>query len=140
MGSSDNKKSEKLENGFWSEIAEAPVDGPRWYYYAVIFHGGSYYYFGGSGGPRTSNSILRLQSGSWTWTNVGQLNSARNAHAVTLVNDTFMVVGGNGVRKNEACQRLNNGQFSCTELFSSLKENYSWYPILFSVADNYGNC
>ena len=107
------------------------------YYYAVIFHGSSHYYFGGFS-DGFLDSILRLQSGSWTWSNVGRINQARNGHAVTLVNETFMVVGGFGNYKNEACV-LNNDQLNCTQLSSSLFF-YAYYPILFSVADNYGNC
>ena len=137
MGSTNSKNSEKLENDIWSDIEEPPVDATRFSNYAVIFHGSSHYYFGGAQSGH-SKSILRLQSGSWTWSNVGQMNSARYGHAVTLVNGTFMVVGGLGNIKNEACL-LNNDDFNCTELSSSLN-SYVFYPILFSVTDNYAIC
>ena len=139
MGDLYSKKSEKLQDDIWSDIEEPPVNGTRMYYYAVIVHGSSHYYFGGYDGGDL-NSILRLQSGSWKWSNVGQMKSYmhRLGHAVILVSKTFMVVGGDGTQKNEACL-LNNGQFSCTELSSSL-DSYIYYPILLSVADNFGNC
>ena len=137
MGGISSIKSEKLQNDIWSDIEDPPVDGTNMYYYAVVVHDSSHYYFGGYSDGDT-NSILRLQSGSWTWTNAGQLNSVRRGHGVIVVNDTFMVVGGGGDYKNEACV-LNNNQFNCTELSSSLN-NYGFDPILFSVADNYGNC
>ena len=109
------------------------------YDYAVIFLGSSHYYFGGyADGYVVVDTILRLQSGSWTWSNVGQINSARWGHAVISNGEKFTVVGGNGNKKNEACS-LKNGQFSCTKLSSKLY-NYAYVPILFSVADNYGSC
>ena len=108
------------------------------YQYVVIFHGSGHYYFGDSDGNSRLHSVLRLQSGSWTWSNVGQINSARWGHAVISNGEKFTVVGGNGNKKNEACS-LKDGQFSCTKLSSKLY-NYAYVPILFSVADNYGSC
>ena len=137
MAGDTTKHSERLEGDNWIHTEEPPIDGEGYASYAVIFHGSSHYYFGGYY-QGYLDSILRLQSGSWTWTNVGQMNSARSSHAVTLVNEMFMVVGGYGNVNNEACV-LNNGQFNCTELSSSLN-NYVVYPLLFSVADNYGSC
>ena len=139
----NGKESEKLQDGIWSDIEEPPVDGGM-YLYAVVVQGSSHYYFGGyyvsaDGSNVALDSILRLQSGCWTWSNVGRINIPRRGHAVILVNETFMVAGGYGNNKNEACQRSNNGQFNCTELSSSLFW-YTSYPIVFSVTDNYGNC
>ena len=144
MAAFDSKKSEKLQDDIWSDIDEPPVDGPIMYHYAVIFHVSGHYYLGGLNGMLDSNnndilkSVLRLQTGSWTWSIVGRINSARSAHAVTLVGEKFIVVGGSGNYKNEACL-LDNGQLNCTELSSSL-DHYSHQPILFTVADNYGSC
>ena len=107
----------------------------RWY--VVIFYAGNHYYFGGNSSGWL-NSILRLSGSSWTWSNVGQLNSPRHTHGVILVGNTFMVVGGAGTKKNEACN-LNNEQFTCTELSTSLT-NYGYTPILYLVDKNYGNC
>ena len=137
VGSQKSKKSEKFEDDIWSDIEEPPVDETRMYAYAVIFHGNSHYYFGGYGDSPLA-SILRLQSGFWTWSNVGQINTARSGHEVISVGEKFMVIGGYGYNKNEACL-LNNGQFYCADLSSSL-EKYLDRPILFSVADNYGQC
>ena len=87
VAGADSIKSEKLEDDIWSEFEEPPVDGTRMYDYAVIFLGSSHYYFGGyADGYVVVDSILRLQSASWTWSNVGQMNSARYAHAVISVN------------------------------------------------------
>ena len=110
------------------------------FFYAVIFHGRSLYYFGGTDENHNDlNSILRLDSGSWTWSNVGQINSARNGHEVILVGEKVMVVGGAGTKNNEACLLMVNGHFNCTELSSNLTD-YALYPILFAVAENYESC
>ena len=132
-----SKKSEKLEDDIWTDIEEPPVDRTSMSDYAVIFRGSSHYYFGGSSGGNL-NTILRLQSGSWTWSNIGRIKSARDGHAVISIGEKFMVVGGFGRYNNEACV-LKNGRFSCKVLSSSLYY-YAFYPILFSVADTYGSC
>ena len=134
--SPSNKKAEKLENGSWSVIEDAPVDW-KLYYYAVTFDADNFYYFGGRDNSDLS-SILRLSAASWNWSNVGNLNSARRSHGVILVENTFMVIGGLGTQANEACL-LNNGQFTCQEKTSSLNR-YASYPLLFLVNDDYKLC
>ena len=60
---------------------------------------------------RGLSSNLRLNADSWTWSSIGQLNSARANHGVILVQNTFMVVGGfyndgntfTWLQPNEAC-------------------------------------
>ena len=136
VGSRSNKKGEKFENGAWSEIEDAPVS-TRLYGYAVTFDADNFYYFGGYDRSDLS-SILRLSAASWTWSNVGNLSSARNAHGVILVENTFMVIGGLSTKPNEACQ-LNNGQFTCEAKTSSLNYYY-YYPLPFLVSDDYKLC
>ena len=137
VGDSYHNKGEKFENGNWSDIQEPPVN-ERFMGYAVIFHGGDHFFFGGFDGSNYLDSIFRLSGSSWTWSNVGQLNSVRRGHGVILANNKFTVVGGDGNQKNEACL-LDNEQFTCTELSSSLN-GYRWWPILHLVDENYGTC
>ena len=106
--------------------------------YAVTFHAGNFYYFGGRDNNGARDSILRLNASTWTWSNVGKLNSARLGHSVILVENKFMVIGGLGTQPNEACV-LNDGQLSCTEQSTSLT-NYVFTPLLFLVNNSYGNC
>ena len=136
VGSSKSNKSEKFEPENWSDIEEAPVR--TFSNYAVIFVDSNFYYFGGKdhGGTQLS-SILRLDAVSWAWSNLGQLNSARSAHGVILLGNTFMVIGGKGTKSNEACH-LNNVQFICEEKVSNLTNYYR--PLLFLVNEQYGNC
>ena len=139
------KKSEKFEDGAWNDIAEPPV-ATAYGNYAVIFDAGNFYYFGGydkrdPGNGRDDeilSSILRLNAATWTWSNVGQLNSARDAHNAILVGNTFMVMGGPNIQPNEACL-LNNGQFTCEELPSSL-DNFIYTALLTIVSDDFGLC
>ena len=98
---------------------------------------GDHYYFGGDSGDDL-NSILRLSGTSWTWSKVGQLNSPREGHGVISVGNIFTVVGGMGTQNNEACV-LENEQVTCTELSSSLTDYFYW-PSLYLVNDNNGNC
>ena len=133
----DNKKSEIFEDGNWRDIQEPQVDGAL-NRYAAIFYAGNFYYFGGYGGTGLLSSILRLNAASWTWSNVGQMSSPRVGHAVTLVENKFMLIGGSGIQPNEA-RTLDNDKFTCEEKPSSLT-NYGWRPLLYVVNDSYGNC
>ena len=131
-----NKKAEKFINGVWSDLQDPPVSW-RLYAYAVTFDADNFYYFGGAD-KNFLSSILRLSAASWTWSNVGNFNSARRGHGVILVENTFMVIGGLSTKPNEACQ-LNNGQFTCESKTSSLND-YAFYPLLFLVSDDYKLC
>ena len=110
--------------------------------YAVVFHAGNFYYFGGNSMTydynsiyRKLNSIFRLSSATWTWFEAGKLKSTRSRHGLIFVEGTFMVIGGS--RPNEAC-RLNNGNFTCEAISSSI--NKYTVPHLFLVGDDFGNC
>ena len=137
VASFSSKKSEKFEGGKWSDIQEPPVAGGL-SEYAVIFDSGKFYYFGGFDGRSHLSLIFCLNAGSWTWTNVGSLNSGRIAHGVIAVESMFMIIGGVGTQPNEAC-RLNNDKFTCEQKSSNLVE-YARTPLLFLMNDNYGNC
>ena len=119
-------------------IGDEPSAMAKIYEYAVTFHAGNFYYFGGYGYFGRLDSILRLNADSWTWSNVGKLNSARLGHSVILIENKFMVIGGSDNQPNEACV-LNDGQFSCTEQPNSLTD-YRITPILFLVNKSYGDC
>ena len=84
VGDSGRKKSEKFQDGDWSDIQEPPIDGVRMRGYAVIFDGGNHFFFGGWNDSEL-NSILRLSGSLWTWSNVGQLNSPRVGPSAILL-------------------------------------------------------
>ena len=141
VGSSkpQNKKGEKFEDGAWSDIQDAPLR-TKFSDYAVVYNSGNFYYFGGWDNPRVNmpkgdiSSILCLNSVTWTWSNVGQLNRPRSQHQVILVGNTFMVLGGWYEFANEACI-LNNGKFTCEEKTTRLI-GYVSRPLLFLVDDS----
>ena len=138
-----SKKSEKLEAGNWSDIPDPPVI-TSFSKYAVVYDAGNFYYFGGHdtgvGLPYGTelDSILRLNAATWTWSEVGKLNSIRRGHQVVVVDNTFMVLGGGDIRHNEACT-LNNDEFTCEEKTSKLNY-YGHTPLVVLVDDDYRNC
>ena len=128
---------EYFESGKWNHIAEAPV-GKDFYDYAVLYAAGDFYYFGGNA-DNNFRSILCLNSTTWTWSTIGHLNKAREGHGVILIEQTFMIIGGEGNYTTEACL-LKNGNFTCEETDSTLT-NYYRTPLLFPVNDKYtDNC
>ena len=138
MGDSYNKKSEKFEGEIWSEIQEPPIDAPTIHSYAVIFYGSNHYFFGGYSAGNELSSILALQKKYWTWSNVGKMKTTRAYHEVILIGNRFMLIGGDYIKKNEACQLFYH-QFNCTEFSSSLQDYFS-FPILYLVDDDYRDC
>lgn len=110
------------------------------YGYVAISYGSYFYYFGGfcGLGCETLNSILGLQKFSWTWSHHGKMKATREGHAVIMFGDRFMIIGGIGYKKNEACL-LKNGEFDCTAFTTSLT-NYANMPILYLVEKYYENC
>ena len=132
------KNSEYFENQTWNIIGDAPVT-IKLSSYAVIFNAGNFYYFGGYD-EADLNSILRLNAARWKWAFVGKLKSARNGHGVILIDDTFMIIGGQGNFSNEACFLEFNGKFTCEEKVSSL-DDYYFTPLMVLVNDDYkDNC
>ena len=65
-------------------------------WYAAIFHKPTFYYFGGMDDYGNYDGIAGLDSGSWKWSFLGRLNTARYGHSVILVGIRFMIVGGEG--------------------------------------------
>lgn len=108
--------------------------------YAVVYDAGNFYYFSGEG---IHNIILRLNADSWTWSRAGALTKTRRGHAVVKVDNTYMVIGGEGhgvAGHPEACL-LNDDKFTCEEKSSKYAQQmkeYKWYPSVFLVSDDYG--
>ena len=132
-----NRKSEKFENGEWTDIEEPPVKTIA--RYGVVFYTGNFYYFGGhddtvNGFINGFSSILGLNAASWTWSRVGEMNSVRYGLGVIQVENSVMVLGGAKMLQNEVCV-LNNERFTCEETNSSL--SYYYLPFVFLVSDSY---
>ena len=115
--------------------------------YATVFHAGYHYYFGGyesdSNMNKTAyNSILRLEESSWSWSKVGEIKTSRYAPGVIMIEDKFMVIGGEDFNsksyeiKNEACLKEDD-KIECTEMDWMHK---ALNPALFLVGDSYADC
>ena len=87
---------------------------------------------------------------SWTWHEAGQLKANRKGHSIISVGNKFLVVGGRCQSRcgsgddrdnlnTEACFINDDRLVVCNSLESKLKL-YVYYPILFLVSDDYGNC
>ena len=130
VGDFISKKSEIFVDEKWATIEDPPINGVAITAYATIFHAGYHYYFGGYTASRI-RSIIRLEEKSWTWSNYGEMNTARQGHGVILFDDRFLVIGGYYTKKNEVCQ-FDADKLTCTEFASSLS-NYENTPSLFIV-------
>ena len=103
-----------------------------------MFDGTDYLYFGGFNndlGARTYD-IYRLSGGpDFDWKRVGELNNARHAHSVAIVNNIFMVIGGNGYFPTEGCKYIRN-EIKCVKQGTKLNK-WKFYPALMPVTTNY---
>ena len=136
-----HSKAEVYQNGKWTEVDDFPADSgselvilnvPLVLYlflleltpyvepdsdvnkYATIYYQKFFYYFG-SFKPKSSKrgEIYRLDSASWTWSSVGQLNTnSRKGHSVILARNEFWIVGGESNSTTETC-KLENDKLRC---------------------------
>ena len=83
-------------------------------------------------------NVGQLDALTHQWSLVGKLQYSRGAHGVIYEGSSFLVVGGDGVRKTEKCV-LNGTAMTCTEQQSPALDNYKYFPALFLTVDNYGD-
>ena len=105
---------------------------------AVVFDGTDYLYFGGYNLDLSvpMYDIYRLRgSPKFVWKRVGELNSARHGHSVAIVNNIFMVIGGNGLFPTEGCGNI-RGEIKCVKHGTRLNM-WKFYPALMPVTKNY---
>ena len=106
--------------------------------YAPVFTNGVFYIVGGYVDERNSNTIARLDAITWSWSSVGRLQTSRNGHGAIWLNLNLIVVGGWEIMPTEFC-KFENNEFTCTEQKSNLHD-YGYFPLLFTVSDDYKNC
>ena len=108
-------------------------------FYASVFIKGNFLIVGGRVDGAESNTIARLDA-TWAWSKAGRLNTARLGHGAIWVNSKLVVVGGEDkyLLRTEYCDLVND-EYICTDQDSSLPD-YSSFPLLFAVTDDYGNC
>ena len=84
----------------------------------MVGRGRQIYVFGGqrrtlSQQTEISKDIVAYNTYSKSWSNAGQLQTARHGHGVIMYMDFFVVVGGQGKKQSEKCEisdGLENGK------------------------------
>ena len=107
----------------------------------MLYHDRAFYLFGGfTSSTSSTQTIARLDAETRTWSKAGSLKNRRNGHGAIFDGEKFMILGGykkyGGAMKNEVCT-LSGTSMTCEEASKSL-DNYSYYPELFLVAQDFG--
>ena len=100
-----------------------------------MFYKSKFLFFGGHNGLTRTDEIYQLSSQKFYWKNIGKLNHSRHGHSVALVDNHFLVVGGNGYFKTERC-KYSSDKIDCVEQEPKLNK-WMFYPALMPVDDNY---
>ena len=109
--------------------------------YSIIYFNDGWLLFGGFIPPtvdtiQNSNVIARLDAGTYSWSQVGELLIARRAHNTIYDGSKFLIIGGivgetaDDV-ETEQCQFIDN-EISCV-LQNPVLNNYQYYPELYLV-------
>ena len=114
-----------------SIIAEAPI----------VTLGSTFYVFGGDSGysflRKPSSMIAAFSTITKEWTQIGDLNTARNGHKVIVQKGEFIVVGGmDAGYRSERCKLTKDKSMQCT-LFDPVMDGYYNYPGLIRVPDDF---
>ena len=79
--------------------------------------------------PDSRKEIARFDPIRNSWTKLGELNSARNAHRVIQADNQFIVIGGFGNRTTESCRISGEFSMKCNAREPQLLD-FAWYFIL----------
>ena len=120
-----------LSHNYWHSIDAYPF-ATDLIQYAVVYHNLAFYYFGGY---QDSKTIAKLDSQTYEWTKVGELNQGRYSHAVIQLDNSFLCIGGYGLQKTERCE-LKNSTVTCESQAPELQD-YRQNPELFLVSDDF---
>ena len=85
-------------------------------------------------------TIARFDVDLGTWSQIGKLNVGNSLQNVAFDGSYFLVVGGHGKKKTEKCSLSRSNaayQMKC-ELLEPILDNYSYYPEVYMVDQNYG--
>lgn len=107
-----------------------------WIYAAATVHArGSYFIFGGWIDDYKTDVIAKFNPDIKQWSSVGQLNSARYSHGAIVIDDQFLVVGGNNQQKTERCYFVGD-EINCISQEPTLVKYRHWPELIF-VGNNY---
>ena len=128
----------ELNNDEWdTNIPDYTFDDHVNYYkYSVVFYNNGFYFFGG----KRTKTIARLDSVSFEWEELGQLNHRRKKHNTIEINGIFLVVGGDSYDDedmlSEKCVLDHMGKVICSGQEPTLI-NHTDLPALFKVTVDY---
>ena len=80
----------------WTESSEYPFHGYI-FYAPIVYHKNAYYVFGGTSGSRHGyDRLARMDAQTRTWKELtpGKLSHERWGHAVVVIEESFLVIGG----------------------------------------------
>ena len=101
----------------------------------MLFLDGGFILFGGRS-TSPVGVIARLDSGTTSWSKLGELRSSRYQHNVIYDGEVFMVIGGNNSNlKSEKCS-LSRSTMTCTEQAPALT-SYMLTPALVMVPEDF---
>ena len=100
-----------------------------------MFYKTNFLFFGGHIGISRTSNIYQLNSKQFNWKLVGKLNHARHGHSVVILDDHFLVVGGNGYFETERC-KYSSEKIDCVKQEPKINM-WKFYPALMVVDDNY---
>ena len=84
-----------------------------------------------------TNQIAKLDGTTFEWEDVGSMQAIRYLHNVIVIQDTFLVVGGEGRRNTERCSYdSSENRFTCQKHPLTLRD-YADYPELFAVQSDF---
>lgn len=149
LGSDDHNRAElyTFATGEWSATAAYPFR-PEISWPGLVEMGGDFYSFGGLQRYGVDmygdmmNEIARFSPRSNKWTQLGQLNVARESAAVTIINNAFYIVGGGTERPSnwdkvtptEKCTLVGTSGIECVNI-SNTQAFLS--PAAFAVPDDF---
>ena len=117
---------------------------------AVVYTDSAFFHFGGFVKSVSSSVVARLDARTYEWSQVGSLNTGRSYLNAILLNNYFLVIGGETTvevegdpgnyttlfnLKTEKCH-MSSGSMICSEQSPTL-DNYRLWPELIAVEDSY---
>ena len=109
--------------------------------FSSIFVIDSFYIIGGRIIGGFLNTIVRLHTITWKWSQAGIMSSVRRGLSVIWVPESSKLVVAGGKEKNptEICE-LSSGNFTCVANQTSILNDYARWPLLFIVSDDFIDC
>ena len=135
----------KLDDDTWTDIDAYPFSNV-YYKFTVLFSTDGFYFFGGKEDKidyERRGSVSRLDSKTFDWEYLGQLNQQRKKLSAIEINGEFLIIGGESDKgdelKSEKCILDNTGNVTYVTCFSQepILPNHKDSSALFRVNADY---